>query len=120
MSDVNVKENIGSLKISEEVIASVAKFAATEIDGVSAVDDNSKSIKGFLEKNFKKDVTVMLSDDIATINLNIAVDYGVNIEKVAASIQSAVKSEVQNMTGVTVSKVNVNVTGVVFTEETSL
>lgn len=119
MKDTNIKENIGSLKISEEVIASIANLAAAEIKGVTAINDDN-IITGAIKRGLNKNSRVVLSDDTAIVNLNIAVDYGVNIENVAASIQSAVKSAVQSMAGVTVSKVNVSVTGVNFDDSIAI
>ena len=41
---------------------------------------------------------------------------GVNIPETAEKIQSAVKEAVQNMTGIAVSRVNINIAGIVFAE----
>ena len=65
----------------------------------------------------QKPIVVELSDDVAEITVNVVVTYGCKIPQLSEQIQENVKSAVQNMTCITVSKVNVIVNGVV--QETS-
>ena len=107
-----VKQN-GGLKISVAVIEKVAKIAAMEVEGVSNVSVGSSGVKGFLAKtNLPKSVEVTMFDGVADITVNVVVKYGVKLPTVCKEIQQAVKSNVQNMTDITVSKVNIIVTGV--------
>ena len=107
-----VKQN-GGLKISVAVIEKVAKIAAMEVEGVSNVSVGSSGVKGFLTKtNLPKSVEVTMFDGVADITVNVVVKYGVKLPTVCKEIQQAVKSNVQNMTDITVSKVNIIVTGV--------
>ena len=48
------------------------------------------------------------------MDISVNLKYGANIPEVAETLQKAVKDAVQNMTGITVSKVNVHVAGIVF------
>ena len=48
------------------------------------------------------------------MNAKIVVKHGYNVISVCEKIQEAVKSDIQAMTGITVSKVNVVVSGVSF------
>ena len=57
------------------------------------------------------------SADSAQIDLYVNLLYGYKIKEVAEEIQKKVKSMVQNMTGITVSKVNIKVTGIVVDSE---
>ena len=50
--------------------------------------------------------------DSAEITVDVVVRYGYRIPSVSEALQKNVKASVQNMTGITVSKVNVVVTGV--------
>ncbi|MBC8569602.1 Asp23/Gls24 family envelope stress response protein [Zongyangia hominis] len=109
------KEAIGSLKISEDVLATIAKFAATEVEGVASLAPFVAPIKGFHPAKGKA-IRIELNDDIAVIDLNVNLKFGAKVPQVAEQIQSGVKESVQNMTGITVSKVNVTVAGIVFEE----
>lgn len=99
----------GSLQISTEVIAKIARLAAMEIEGVKEVCTAS-GMKGFL--GHPKNVAVDLLDDVAEITLHLVVYYGAKIPPVCEKVQENVKAAVQNMTSITVSHVNVVVVGV--------
>lgn len=99
----------GSLQISTDVIAKIARLAAMEIEGVKEVRTSS-GVKGVLGKS--RNVSVSLLDDIAEISLNIVVVYGSKVPAVCEKVQENVKAAVQNMTSITVSRVNLTVIGV--------
>ena len=50
------------------------------------------------------------------IDIHVNIKSGVNIPQVAEKIQAAVKEAVQNMTGIAVSRVNIDIAGIVFDE----
>ena len=91
----------GKLKISTEVIASVAKIAASEVSGVVEVTDPQSSKDS---QNTGLKVRMRGND--------IKIAHGVTVPKVASDIQTNVKNAVESMTGMTVKQVNVIVEGV--------
>ena len=112
MEDINRDENIGIVKISDEVVSVIAGIAAEEINGVEdlqhLVGSNiSQLLKG--KKNLGKNVRVTLNEDYAIIDLNLSVEYGVKIPEVVGAVQENVKRTVETMTGLKVSSVNINV-----------
>ena len=100
----------GSLQISTEVIAKIARMAALEIEGVKEVSPATAGVKGLLSKS--KSVAVSLNDDVAELTLQVVVFYGAKIPSVCEKVQKNVKAAVQSMTSITVSRVNVIVDGV--------
>ena len=109
---MDVRNSIdGSLQISNEVVAKIAKLAALEIDGVADVSSGSmQSVRGLLSKaSLQKPVTVDLSDGVAVVH--VIAKYGSKIMPVCAKVQENVKQTIQNMTGITVSRVDVIVAG---------
>lgn len=110
----------GSLQISVEVIAKITRLAAQETEGVRAVSCGNSPVRGIFAKvNLQqKPVDVELMEDVAGITVSILVQYGYRIPVVSEALQKNVKAAVQNMTGITVSKVNVIVTGVAVTQAT--
>ena len=107
----------GNLKLSREVIATIARYAALEIEGVDSLASFATNLKGWLlKKQSAKPIGIDLSDDVAVIELHVNIKAGVNIPETAEKIQSAVKEAVQNMTGIAVSRVNINIAGIVFAE----
>ena len=57
-------------------------------------------------------IKVKLLGDIVEITLAVIVEQGYKVIMVAESIQDSVKSSVQSMTGITVSRVNVIISGI--------
>ena len=112
MDNKNYEENLGIVKISDEVVSVIAGIAAEEINGVEdlqhLVGNNiSQLLKG--KKNLGKNVRVTLNEDFASIDLNLSVEYGVKIPDVVGAVQENVKRTVETMTGLNVASVNVNV-----------
>lgn len=103
----------GSLKISTGVLSRIARLAAQEVEGVKQVSGMIPQGKNILGKsNLAHGVAVELQDDVAEISVSIEVVYGNKVPTICAKVQESVKAAVQNMAGVTVSRVNVVVAGV--------
>ena len=101
----------GSLQISTEVIAKIARLAALEVDGVAdvATSQNVRSLLG--RTGLQKPVTVVMEDGIATVTVHLTVVYGSKVMPLCEKVQENVKQTIQNMTGITVSRVDVLVVG---------
>ena len=126
MSEKDIREQIlkddetGKINISNEVIASIAGIAATEIEGVAGMAGGVASDiahKFGVKKNPQKGVKVTVTPEGATIDLLIVVEFGVRIPELAWEIQENVKSSVESMTGTDVLSVNVFVEGVSFEKQ---
>lgn len=114
--DANV-EIATNLNISEDVISIIAGLAASEVDGIAGMTlgfvDGINQILGS-NKKYSKGVKISLDGRKVTIDLYVNVKYGVRIPDIAWAAQNAVKSAVENMTGLEVSNVNINVQGITF------
>ena len=103
----------GSLQISTEVIAKIARCAALEVEGVAEVScgTQNKRLKDLLEASIQPPVAVEMRDGTAELTLHLIMASGARIPAVAEKVQENVKSAVQNMTSVTVSRVNLVIAG---------
>lgn len=103
----------GSLQISTEVIAKIARCAALEVEGVAEVScgTQNKKLKDLLEASIQPPVAVEMRDGSAELTLHLIMASGARIPAVAEKVQENVKSAVQNMTSVTVSRVNLVIAG---------
>lgn len=112
----------GSLHISGDVIEKIARLAALEIDGVTDVTVGAAGVKNLLNRIAPQSpILVEMKDDVADITVSLAVAFGAKIPEVSELVQQNVKSSVQNMTQITVAKVNIVVVGVAHeTEEAPL
>ncbi|MBR6102768.1 MAG: Asp23/Gls24 family envelope stress response protein [Ruminococcus sp.] len=99
-----------SLHISQEVIIDVIANAALEVDGVKAIAHAKKRPKNliFKEKN-TQDIKIELAGDVLAVTLGIIIDSEAKAVATAENVQNKVKSSVQNMLNLTVTKVNVNI-----------
>lgn len=106
--------NNGTVTYANDVIATIAGVAATEVSGVAGMSGGiSSGITEMLgKKNLTKGVKVEVGTQEAAIDLNIVVEYGSELHKVAEAVQENVKKAVEIMTGLQVVEVNVNILGV--------
>lgn len=113
---VNGAPNPGVVKIANDVVATIAGLAASEVPGVAGMSGGL--VGGIAEKlgkkNLSKGIKVEVKEASATIEIYIIVEYGVKIQEVAKNIQESVTSAIENMTGLLTDAVNVYVQGVSF------
>ena len=85
----------GSIRISEDVVASIAALAASETDGVSGLYSSvTRDIVSFLsKKNLSKGVRVELGEeDTVKVEISFLALFGHNICEVAKQVHENVKS----------------------------
>ena len=107
----------GSIRISEDVVASIAALSASETKGVSGLYSSlTRDIVSFLsKKNLSKGVRVELGEeDTVKVEISFLALFGHNICEVAKQVQDNVKSQIESMTGLHVVEINVHVGGVTF------
>lgn len=110
-----LENELGSITISEEVLATIAGIATMECYGLVGMASRN-SADGIVEllrrEHLSKGVKVYTEEDNLVIDLYIVVEFGTKISVVAQNIIEKVKYSVETMTGMKVKKVNVNVQGV--------
>ena len=107
-------ENLGAVHIADDVVAMIASLAATEIEGVSALVGNitNELMSKVGMKKLTKGVKVEVIGSEVTIDLAITMEYGYNIPATCQKVQDKVKTAVENMTGLSVTNVNIRIAGV--------
>ena len=111
--------DVGSIRIADEVVGIIAGMAATEVTGVAGM--SAGLVGGIAEmlgkKNLAKGVKVEVGEREAAVDLYIIVEYGVRIPDIALRVQENVKRGIESMTGLDVVEVNVHIQGVGFNQE---
>lgn len=113
---ITQEQENGCVMISEDVIATIALQALTDIEGYAGT--SAKPGVDIVEMIGKKGwgrgirVTISESNEL-TIVCNVLVYYGHSVIVVAKAIQEAVSGAVESMTGVSNVSVNVNVCGII-------
>ena len=104
------KKGIGEVKIASDVVAIIAGLAATEVEGAKTMSAGSKGKSN--GKNLSKGVQVMMEQGVVRVDIMINVLYGYSIKKTSEQVQSKISQQIETMTGLCVSEVNVRIAGV--------
>ena len=112
---MNINNENGNIIYSDEVIANIVGISTMECYGVVGLASKSPKdglwelLKG---ENLSKGVKVNCKDEILNIEIYIIVEYGTKISVIANNIIQKVKYNIENLTGLKVSTITVNVQGV--------
>ena len=111
---ITKKKELGEVRIASDVVAAIAALAATEIDGVYSMAGNiTNELLGKLGmKNLSKGVKILMEGGIVRVDMMVVVNYGYSIPEVSEQVQERVSQQIENMTGLSVSEVNVRIAGV--------
>jgi len=105
--------SLGKITISHRAIATITYQCAVQSYGVVGL--SPKNIAEGLAQVLVKDpalgVDVHFDGDRLEINLYIIVEYGTRIKSVASSVAESVRYQVEKITGLPVSVINVHVRG---------
>jgi uncharacterized alkaline shock family protein YloU len=126
-SDALVTER-GRTAIADAVVAKVAGIAARDISGVHAMGTGGARAVGAIRERLpgagsspaaSQGVTVEVGERQAAIDLDIVAEYGVAIVDVAEAVRQNVIRNVERMTGLQVTEVNVSVNDIWLGDEQS-
>lgn len=107
-----IKNEKGTLRISNTVIAKLAGYEATKCYGVvgMAARSGKDGIAKLLKKeNMDKGTKVKVVGDTIDLSLYVIMEYGVNVSTVGDIIKSNVSYRVEEATGLKVGSITVNV-----------
>jgi len=110
-----IENSMGSVYISNDVISTIAGASAIECYGLVGMASKSAAdgiVRLLKKENLDKGVKIHIEDNSIIIDLYIIVQFGTKISVVANNIIEKVKYNVENQTGMTVKKVNINIEGV--------
>ena len=118
MAAAEIKTSLGIISISEQVLATIARDTALQINEVMSMDGRySHGISSVIGDGDAEGVRVSIRNKNVInviIDLYICVKHGMRIPAVALQLQEAVKEDIFQYTGITVAEVNVNVQQIVF------
>ena len=107
-------EKKGTVHVADDVVAIIAGLAATEVKGVAAMAGNitNELMSKVGRKNLAKGVKVAVNGKRVKVALAIMMEYGYNIPGTCSKVQERVKSAIENMTGLTVTDVDIRIASV--------
>ena len=113
---VELKTDLGKIIIIEEIIASIAGYAAGENYGIAGMGAK-KASESFMElikkDNLRRGITVKtVGPGEVDIDLYVMLVYGVSLPAVAQNARDNVRFRVQEYTGISVRNINIFVEGI--------
>ena len=99
----------GHVSISQEVVTAIAAIAASRVKGIFN-----------REEGMKRYVDTEVEGENVKVTVRATLVHGNSLYKVAKEIQTRVRAEVEQMTGLQVSGVNVDIQRLVTPEEQQL
>ncbi len=123
MDNAMIHDSNGSVRIADEVVEIIAGMAASEVKGVAEMSGGFVGdIANMLTrgKNASKGIKVEVGEKEASVDLFLAVEYGVSIPDVAQKVQETVKEAIEGMTGLKVLEINVHIQGIVSKQLTEI
>lgn len=112
-------EQTSNIIYANEVVASIAGVAASEVEGIASMCNVSGSILSKKNSNITKGVKVEIGTEEASVDLYVIMEYGTPIQKAGQDAQENVRRAIESMTGLHVVRVDVHVQGVSFEKENS-
>jgi uncharacterized alkaline shock family protein YloU len=109
------KNDLGEVRIHNEVIVAIARRATVEVDGVVRISGGFK--RGFLtifgKRKFSRGISIVKSDENELkIYISVIVRYGVNIPELTNDVQLNVKKSLEKIAGIIPTEINVEVDGI--------
>ncbi|MCC3357602.1 Asp23/Gls24 family envelope stress response protein [Bacillus sp. REN16] len=102
----------GSLYIKNDVLAMIASICAEDMEGVTIVSGFKDGVSGILHRNFHKNgITVIEEEEEISLEVKIAIEYGLEIKKTCELLQQAILHEIKSMTGISLSNLTIKVEG---------
>ena len=115
-TEVNATQG-GKVLFAPDVIATIASFAAAEVEGVVGMAGGVvEGITGMLnaKKSMTKGIKVEVGEEEVAVDLSVIIRYGAKLHEVCTKIQTGIKNAIETMTGLRVVQVNVFVQSISF------
>lgn len=108
----------GNIKISEDVLATIATIAVTETEGVAAA---ASSMGAEITEMFSgrkgstpRGVKIRFDEEAqgCVVECSVILKYGSSVTETAGNLQKNVKTAIESMAGINVARVDVQVCGI--------
>ena len=102
---------LGRITISNEAVAHIVGRVAAEAYGVVGMASRGRGVGRLLTRDrWRQGIAVAGSaEEGVTIELNVIVEYGLNLAEVASTVRNRVRYEVERLTGLSVASVEVRI-----------
>jgi uncharacterized alkaline shock family protein YloU len=110
MAEPELSSSLGRITIAPAVVAQILAQTVARCYGVVGMAGGTKGrVVRFLPGNRTQGISVVARGDGVELELNVVVEYGLNLAEVAATIRSQVQYEVERLTGLRVTSIDVRI-----------
>ena len=99
----------GRLTLDKDVVATIAGLAARDVKGIHAL---GKSRLISFGDSPTRGVAAEVGKIEAAFDLDVIIEYGIDIREMAKALRSRISAEVNKMAGRRVVEININVVGI--------
>jgi uncharacterized alkaline shock family protein YloU len=114
----------GSTSIQNAVVSKVSGIAAQEVEGIRMGGGGSQAVSGLIGSitgnqggGQTTGVTVEVGQEEAAIDLILTAEYGKSIPQLSEAVRRNVINRVENLVGLKVNEVNIDVTNIFFPDD---
>jgi uncharacterized alkaline shock family protein YloU len=100
---------LGRITIAGDAVASVAARTVARCYGVVGMSSRGRVPRLLTRDRERQGVEIGRDGELVSIGLHVVVEHGLNLAEVAATIRSQVGYEVERVTGLRVSAVDVHI-----------
>jgi uncharacterized alkaline shock family protein YloU len=123
-----LQSDLGTTTIQDAVVSAIVGIAAEEVDGVASSHggtrlpgDTSPTVGEFVDNitggaSRTRGLSVDVGEQQAAADITVNVEYGRSIPKVTQAVRERVIKRVENLTGLEVTEVNIQVNDVIVPE----
>ena len=113
MSD-SMNESRDRTTIAPEVLITIARRAALEVEGVAALARVSGGVNRLFRRAGADGVRIEVKDDVVSAEIYLVVKAGMNLREVSREVQQAVSRSMEDIVGLEVGHINIHIEDVIF------
>ena len=106
---IDVPRPPGKTTIAPDVLLTIARLAALEIQGVSRMASVPGGVNWLSKRSQAEGVRIEIEDDRVYADLFVILDSDINVREVSRNIQNAVARAITEMVGMEVGRVNIHI-----------
>lgn len=114
----------GNTTIQDSVVSAVAGLAAQEVEGLQMGGGGSQAVSGILggitggsRSAQTQGVSTEVGQQEVAVDLVLTVEYGKSVTQIAEAVRNNVINRVENLVGLKVNEVNIDVTNIYFPQQ---
>jgi uncharacterized alkaline shock family protein YloU len=98
----------GKTTLTPDVLLTIARMAALEVEGVSRMSPVKGGVKG-LRRGASEGIQIEIEENIVLVDLYLVLEDGVNMRETSRMVQQRVARAISEMTGMEVGRVNIHI-----------